>query len=214
MNTRIAIICTAIALTLALSAVTASAQGIAGSGELSGGAPGYNAGSGSGFGSLASHALGPGVGNPLGFKESTPPVTGYAPAGYDPKIEYAKGYTDFNLGRFPVAEQEFKNALSAEPHNAKTLFMLGESRLAQGNLPGAADSFEKAVKYDPQQITIRTEYAVALARLGQTDKAQTQLSVLQLRADACGGSCAFADDFKAALDRVQAALAAGPKRNS
>jgi tetratricopeptide (TPR) repeat protein len=185
----------------------ASAQGIAAwdfekDGDLSGN---------SRLGGLATNS---GVGNPLGFKESTPPVTGYAPAAYDPKIEYAKGYTDLNLGRFGQAEQDFKNALSVEPRNPKTLFMLGEALIGQGDLSGAVDAFEKAVKYDPQQIIIRTEYAVALAKLGRTDKAGAQLAVIKARADSCHEGCAQASDYKAALDRVQAAMAGGVKQSS
>jgi hypothetical protein len=208
MNHRTAIICAALAL--AFPAAGASAQGIAASGELPGASPGLQGG----FQTLHNNALGPGVGNPLGFKESTPPVTGGPPAGFNPKIEYAKGYTDVNLGRFASAEQDFKNALSVEPRNPKTLFMLGEARIGQGNLSGAAEAFEKAVQYAPKQIVIRTEYAVALAKLGQTDKAQSQMAVLKARADACGANCSDADDLKAALDRVQATLATAPKQNS
>ena len=163
------------------------------------------------LGGLATNS---GVGNPLGFKESTPPVTGYAPPGYDPKIEYAKGFTDVNLGRFPEAEREFKNALSVDPRNAKTLFMLGEALVGQDDQKGAAEVFEKAVKYDPKQITIRTEYAVALARTGRPDQAQAQLAILRSRAAACGSSCAEADDLKAALARIQGVLAETPRQNS
>jgi len=155
-----------------------------------------------------------GVGNPLGFKESTPPVTGYAPPGFDPRIEYAKGFTDLNLGRFAEAERDFQNALSVEPRNPKTLFMLGEARVGRGDTRGALEAFEKAVKYDPKQITIRTEYAVALAKLGQADKAQAQFDVLKARADACNATCKDAADLKAALDRVQANLAGAPRQSS
>jgi Flp pilus assembly protein TadD len=148
-----------------------------------------------------------GVGDPLGFKESTPPVTGYAPPGYDARIEYAKGFTDLNTGRFVEAEQDFKNALSVEPRNPKTLFLLGEARVGRGDLAGAIDAFEKAVRYDPRQITIRTEYAVALAKVGQTDKARAQWSILKARSDACRSTCEEAADLKAALKRVEQNLA-------
>ncbi len=208
MNHRTAIVCAALAL--ALPAVTASAQGIAASGELPGASPALQGG----VQTLHNNAMAPGVGNPLGFKDSTPPVTGGPPVRYDPKIEYAKGYTDVNLGRFASAEQDFKNALTVDPHNPKTLFMLGEARIGKGDLPGAAEAFEKAVQYAPKQIVIRTEYAVALAKLGQTDKAEGQMAVLKARADACGTTCSDAGDLKTALDRVQANLAAAPRRNS
>jgi tetratricopeptide (TPR) repeat protein len=163
---------------------------------------------------LGSAATGPGVGNPLGFKESTPPVVGLPKAHVDPKLEYAKGFTDVNLGRFGKAEEDFETALSVDPRNPKTLFMLGEARIGQGDLKGAAEAFEKALQYDPQQITIRTEYAVALARTGRLDQAQAQLSILQARANACGSSCREAGDLKAALARVQGVLAESPRENT
>jgi predicted Zn-dependent protease len=192
---------------LVLIPAVAGAQGIA--------AWDFEKGGGfSGNPKLGGLATGAGVASPLGFKESTPTVTGFPPAKFDPKVEYAKGFTDVNIGRFASAEQAFKNALSVEPRNPKTLFMLGEARIGLGDLPGAAEAFEKAVQYAPKQIVIRTEYAVALAKLGQTDKAQSQMTVLKARADACGASCADAGDLKAALDRVQATLATAPRQNS
>ncbi len=163
---------------------------------------------------LGSAATGPGVANPLGFKESTPPVVGLPKAHVDPKLEYAKGFTDVNLGRFDSAEADFEAALSVDPRNPKTLFMLGEARIGRGDLKGAAEAFEKAVQYDPAQITIRTEYAVALDRTGRPDQAQAQLAILKARADACGSSCRDAGDLKAALTRVQGVLAESPRENT
>ena len=163
---------------------------------------------------LGAAATGPGVANPLGFKESTPPVTGLPKAHVEPKLEYARGFTDVNLGRFSRAEEDFEAALSVDPRNPKTLFMLGEARVGQGDLKGAAEAFEKAVQYDPGQITIRTEYAVALARTGRPVQAQAQLAILKARADACGSSCREAGDLKAALVRLQGVLAEAPHENT
>ena len=165
-----------------------------------------------GYGSLASAATGGGVGNPLG--EGKPAVTNGLTSRTDPAIEYARGFTDLNLGRFASAEEDFNKALRVDPNNPKTLFMLGEAKVALGELKGALGAFEKALKYDPGQITIRGEYAVVLARLGQADQAQAQLAILNARAVACGGSCPEADDFKAELDRIQAALSNPGKANS
>ena len=159
---------------------------------------------------LGNNASGTGVANPLGFKESTPQLTAVVPgAKIDPAIEYARGFTDLNLARFGPAEEDFNTALKVDPNNPRTLFMLGEARVALGNLKGAEWAFAKALKYDPQQIVIRGEYAVILAKLGQSDQAQAQLAILNARAVACGGSCPEADDFKAEVDRVQAALSNG-----
>jgi len=214
MTFRTLLACYALSFCLSLPAAMASAQGMA-AWDLDRNQMGTGGGASlAGNASLNAAATGNGVGNPIGFKESTAPVTGYGPAPYDPKIEYAKGYTDVNLGRFREAEREFRNALSVQPRNPKTLFMLGEALIGQGDVKGAAGAFEKAVRYDPKQITIRTEYAVALAKTGQTDKAQAQFDVLKARADACSATCADAADLKAALDRVGTTMAAAPRRNS
>jgi tetratricopeptide (TPR) repeat protein len=142
------------------------------------------------------------------------PQTGMPRAKIDPAIEYARGFTDFNLGRFVTAQDEFDLALKVDRNNPKILFMLGEAKVALGDLKGAVRTFEKALKYAPEQITIRGEYAVALAKAGQADQAETQLGVLQARAVACAGACPQADDFKAEVERIQAALSAPGKANS
>ena len=65
---------------------------------------------------------------------------------------------------------------------------------------------EPSLKIDDKQIGARREYGVALAKTGQTDKAQAQLAMLKTQADACGDACPQAADLKAAQAAVQAAL--------
>jgi tetratricopeptide (TPR) repeat protein len=133
---------------------------------------------------------------------------------YDPAIEYRDGLAALQAGKFRDAERSFDNALTVDPRNADTLFMLGMAKAGRGDLKGAAHAYEKSLKIDDNQIPARREYAVALARLGQADKAQAQLAILKARADACADACAEAPDLKAALAAVQAALspaAAAPK---
>ena len=79
-----------------------------------------------------------------------------------------------------------------------------------GDLRGAATSLDDALKLDPQQIAVRREYAVTLAKLNQPEKARAQLALLKANADACGASCEKADELNAALARVQASLSAPP----
>jgi tetratricopeptide (TPR) repeat protein len=126
---------------------------------------------------------------------------------YDPAVEYQKGQTALEAGKFRDAERYFGNALSVDPDNAATLFMFGLAKAGHGDLKGAAHAYERSLKADAQQIPARREYAVTLARLGQADKAQAQLALLKARADACGDTCPEATDLKAALAAVQAALA-------
>jgi tetratricopeptide (TPR) repeat protein len=129
---------------------------------------------------------------------------------FDPAVEYQKGVDALEAGKFRDAERHFDNALSADPSNAQTLYMMGLAKAGHGDLKGAAHAYERSLKFDSHQIQARREYAVTLAKLGQADKAQAQLAILKTRADACGDTCSDAADLKAALAAVQAALSPAP----
>jgi tetratricopeptide (TPR) repeat protein len=155
---------------------------------------------------LGGNAAGDGVAKPLGFKESTPKVTATPEPAVDPKIEYAKGFTDLGYGDYQRAEIDFDHVLKVEPKNFKAMFMLGVAFNSAGDTRKAAGVWGDAVQVEPEQIDARREYAVALARLGETDQAQAQYSVLKHRADACGGKCADAVVLSSSLARIQSAL--------
>jgi tetratricopeptide (TPR) repeat protein len=125
---------------------------------------------------------------------------------FDPAVEYQKGVDALQAGKFRDAERSFDNALSADPNNAQTLYMMGLAKAGKGDLKGAARSYERSLKFDSHQIQARRDYAVTLAKLGQADKAQAQLALLRTQAAACGETCPEAADLKAALAAVQAAL--------
>jgi tetratricopeptide (TPR) repeat protein len=152
----------------------------------------------------ASAALASGGGS-MGGGMSMPAPSQAAPT-YDPAVEYQKGEAALQADKFAEAEHHFVNALSADPNNAGTLFMLGMARSGRGDEKGAVKAYEKSLKIDDGQIGARREYGVALAKLGQSDKAQAQLALLKTRADACGDTCPQAADLKAAQAAVQAAL--------
>ena len=125
---------------------------------------------------------------------------------YDPAAEYQKGLAALKDGKFKDAERAFGNSLSADPKNADTLFMLGMARAGHGDEKGAVKAYDKSLSIDPQQVPARREYAVALAKLGQTDKAQAQLAMLQQKAASCAGSCPQAAELTAAVTAAQAAM--------
>jgi tetratricopeptide (TPR) repeat protein len=127
---------------------------------------------------------------------------------YDPAAEYQKGVAALKDGKFKDAERDFGNSLSADPKNADTLFMLGMARSGRGDEKGAVKAYDKSLSIDPQQVPARREYAIALAKLGQTDKAQAQLAMLQQKAASCAGSCPQAAELAAAVTAAQAAMAA------
>ncbi|HEY1928508.1 MAG TPA: tetratricopeptide repeat protein [Caulobacteraceae bacterium] len=140
-----------------------------------------------------------------GGMPSMPPSVS-APS-YNPVVEYHRGVSDLRDGKFKEAERDFGNALSADPKNADTLYMLGVARAGHGDEKGAAKAYEKSLSIDPQQVPARREYAVTLAKMGQTDKAQAQLAMLQARAASCAGSCPQASELAAAVTTAQQAVA-------
>jgi len=160
------------------------------------------------FAVLAGGAWASGGGG-MGGGGMTMPTPSQAAPTYDPAVEYQKGQAALQDGKFQDAEHHFGNSLAADPNNAGTLFMLGMARSGRGDEKGAVKAYEKSLKIDDGQIGARREYGVALAKLGQNDKAQAQLDLLKTRADACGDSCPQSADLKAALAAVQAALAPG-----
>ncbi|MBV8682271.1 MAG: tetratricopeptide repeat protein [Caulobacteraceae bacterium] len=125
---------------------------------------------------------------------------------YDPAVEYHKGVEALKDGKFKDAERDFGNALSVDPKNADTLFMMGMAHAGRGDEKAAAKAYEKSLSIDPQLVPARREYGVTLAKLGETDKAQAQLAMLQAKAASCGASCPQAADLSAAVSSVQAAI--------
>lgn len=128
-----------------------------------------------------------------------------APA-YDPAMEYQRGLAALQAGKFRDADTAFANALSVDPRNAETLFMLGMAKSGRGDLKGAIHAYQRSLKLDPQQIAARRENAISLAKLGKSGDAQAELAILKSRADTCGETCADAASLKAAMAAVQAAL--------
>ena len=152
---------------------------------------------------LAAHASGGGM---SGGGFSMP--SAQAPQ-YDPVEEYRNSVADLQAGKYKEAERDFDHVLDVAPRNADALFMMGMAKTGKGDLKGAARSYEKALKIDPQQIRAMRELAITDAKLGQADKAQTQLTALKTRAATCADSCAEASDLKAAIGAVEAAVSTG-----
>jgi tetratricopeptide (TPR) repeat protein len=157
---------------------------------------------------LGANASGTGVGHPNSLPGAAAPLTAAPEARYDPEIEYTKGYVDLGYGKYLQAQEEFGHALKVDPHNPKTLFMLGVAYSAAGDVRRAAGAWAKALKYDPQQIDARREYAVALHQLGKSDQAQAQYAILKAHSEACAAACPQAENYKASLARIETALAA------
>jgi len=126
---------------------------------------------------------------------------------YDPVQEYQRGAAALQAGKYHDAAEHFEHVTEAQPKVAAVWYMLGQAKSGSGDVKGAAHAYEKAVKLDPDPIDPHRDFAVALAKLKQKDKAGAELDVLKARAAACNDTCAQAADLKAAIAAVEAALA-------
>jgi tetratricopeptide (TPR) repeat protein len=127
---------------------------------------------------------------------------------YDPVVEYNKGVAALQAHKYGEASRAFDHALKSDPRNADYLHKQGLARAGAGDLRGAVKSYEKSLAIDSIQVDTRRDYALALAQMGQADKAQAQFAQLKLQSEACAGTCPNAAALQSALSDVQAAVAA------
>jgi Flp pilus assembly protein TadD len=125
---------------------------------------------------------------------------------YDPAVEYQKGMTAVANGKWKEAQRAFANVTDAAPKAFEGWFMLGYARAGGGDPKGARKAFERAIKIKPEDIAARRELAVSLAKVGEVEKARTELAQLQGRATTCAGACADAALLKSSIDAIEAAL--------
>jgi len=125
---------------------------------------------------------------------------------YDPVQEYQQGLADYQAEKFKSAASHFRNVTDAQPKDANTWYMLGESYSGDGNLKGAEKALARSVKLDPKPVAAHRDLAVTEAKLKEDDKAKAELSELTARQSACADTCPDAADLKAAIAAVQQAL--------
>jgi tetratricopeptide (TPR) repeat protein len=164
------------AVSAGMLALTVSGAAIASSGGGSGG--------GGGFGSMPSMS---------------------APA-YDPVQEYQHAVQFLQDGKYKDAERALNHVLDSAPKEPNTLYMMGLAKAGENDPKAALRFFERTVKADPDHIGGRRQLALTEAKLGQGDKAKSDLASLKARADTCGGTCPDAGQLKAAVTEVEAAV--------
>ena len=129
---------------------------------------------------------------------------------FDPAVEYRAGVDALQAGDYKKAIQHLDKVSGVAPNNADVWYVLGLARAGDGNLKGAENAYERSVQINGDNVPARAQLGLTLAKLNMTDKAKTQLAVLQKKSDACASKCAQADDLKAAVDAVQDAMSAAP----
>ena len=76
------------------------------------------------------------------------------------------------LGRFDVADVRIEQAMSIYPQWARPHEVRGELLLAKGELPDAADAFQKALLLDPKRQQTRMKLGQVFMYMGRVDEAQ------------------------------------------
>lgn len=128
---------------------------------------------------------------------------------FDAAAEYRKGLEALKASRFAEARKSFDRVLSAAPRDANVNFLAGMSCAGLNDLKSARKHYEKAVKADAKLVVARQELGVTYAKLGDRDKAESELARLRSMAGTCAGACADADALNKAIVAVQKAIADG-----
>ncbi|MDB5682297.1 MAG: hypothetical protein JWO16_2102 [Sphingomonas bacterium] len=157
---------------------------------------------------LAAPALGASGGGGSGGGSEMPSAS--APA-YDPAAEYRKGIDALQANNFKDALKAFKNVLAVAPKDANTNYLAGLSAIGLNDWKKAKPYLEKATKADPNLIGAHRQLGVVRAKMGDAAGAGVERDLLKAKLAACGDGCATNAELKAAVDAVDAAIAAGPQ---
>ena len=90
-------------------------------------------------------------------------------------------YTKGNAGNYRKAEEEFREALKADPQFSQAALYLGRTYNALFQQEEAEKAFRLAVQIDPDYLEARTSFAGMLLDKGELDEALRQLNVVRLR---------------------------------
>ena len=90
-------------------------------------------------------------------------------------------------------------ALEAEPNNADTRSLMGDSLRKSGNMQRAEGFYLKALKLSPKHRGANEYLGELYVEIGQLDKAKQRLDSLK---GICGTGCDEYKDLKAAIDKA------------
>lgn len=97
----------------------------------------------------------------------------------DSESTYLQGCCLSQLGRYADAFSSFEQSLLYEPGATHVYMAMATLLLAQGNLDGAANYYNKVLYGDPSHLHARVGLAKAQAASGKYDDAQKQLQISQ-----------------------------------
>lgn len=130
---------------------------------------------------------------------------------FDVADEYRRGIEALKASQFAQASKSFDHVLGVSPSDANVNFLAGMARAGLNDFKGAARHYERAVRSDSKLVPAHQELAITYMKLGQREKAETELAKLQKLDTSCNSACKEAQAIKDAIAAVQAALAAPPQ---
>jgi len=148
------------------------------------------------------------VANPGGSGGSAPSMS--APD-YDPAAEYRTGIEALQAQRYQDAKRAFDKVLKVAPGDANTNYLAGLAAAGLNDLKGSRKYYERAVKADKELVGAVRELGVTYVKLGEKEKADSQLAALKAMQQKCAGACAKAAEIGRAVEALTAAIGAPPQ---
>ena len=130
---------------------------------------------------------------------------------YDPAAEYRKGIEALQAERYLEARKAFERVLGVAPGDANTNLLAGLAAAGLNDLKGARKYYERAVKADKELVGARRELGVTYLKLGEKEKADSQLAALKAMQAKCAGACAKAAEIGGAVQALTAAIGTPPQ---
>jgi Tfp pilus assembly protein PilF len=125
---------------------------------------------------------------------------------FDVNVEFKKGQAALIAQNFKEANRAFGRVLQVIPRDANTHLLAGMAKSGLGKPKDARRHFEKAAKFDDDLILAHQELALVHVQLGDRKEADAVLAKLRARWEQCADRCAQAEDLKAAITAIEAAL--------
>jgi tetratricopeptide (TPR) repeat protein len=130
---------------------------------------------------------------------------------YDPAAEYRKGIEALQAQRYQEAKKAFEHVLAVAPRDANTNYLAGLASAGLNDLKGSRKYYERAVKADKDLVGAVRELGVTYAKLGEADKAASQLAALKAMQEKCASACAKAAEIGRAVEALTAAIGTPPQ---
>jgi Flp pilus assembly protein TadD len=125
---------------------------------------------------------------------------------YNPNEEYQKGLAALRAQDFKAAVIAFDHVISVVPKDSNTWTLMGLSMSGAGDQRGAKGAFEKAVRFNGDNVIAHGELGQTWATLGDKARAQKELEWLQKKSAACAGTCKESGDLSSEIAKLKAAL--------